>query len=164
MPILCRHAWHFTCLLYSSIENILEWRTHSHTHVIMYSAALPYTYPARRRALPCSYGWQYGLATGFHTTHRITVHRCWDCMGSPTDRCLCFVCEVLHWSSAGDCFLRGTVLSTNFGSVFCAEQEWLSIKQFAVVAARLFSPDCSVGRLRVISRCGTASQHTVAGT
>ena len=51
------------------LKTIFEQRARSHTHVIMYSAAGPYTYPARRRALPCSYGSEYGPATGFHTTH-----------------------------------------------------------------------------------------------
>lgn len=54
--ILCRHAWHLTCLLSSQLKKKFELQARSHTHVIMYSAAVPYTYPACHRALPCSYG------------------------------------------------------------------------------------------------------------
>lgn len=51
----------------------------SHTHVIMRAAAVPCTYPGRRRALPCSYSWAYGSST--EPGHRLAARRCWGRRG-----------------------------------------------------------------------------------
>lgn len=57
-------------------KHFFELRARSHTHVIMYSAAVPYTYPARHRALPCSYSWEYGSCNWLsHNTQMLWLYR-----------------------------------------------------------------------------------------
>lgn len=56
-----------------SSKTFSEQRARSHARAIMYSAAVPYTYPAGHRALPCSYGSDTDPASGLRATYRMAA-------------------------------------------------------------------------------------------
>lgn len=61
----------------------------------MHAAAVPYTYPGCRRALPCSYSWEYAATTGMDAgSQHADAEACVGCFTHA-------LCDFLNWPFAG---------------------------------------------------------------
>lgn len=156
--ILCRHAWHFTCLLYSSVENIFcaasSW-PHPCDNVqcccALYLPSSPQSsaLQLRLRIWPCY--WLSHNTQAVHTDAR-TV---WTL--SLVGVWALFVCKAFKWPSARVCFLGGifgaeckflfSVLSR--GGARCCKHTRLSLNIKGVQGHAFSFPFCFLFRAAI---------------
>lgn len=105
----------------------------------MHAAAVPYTYPGCRRALPCSYSWEYAATTGM------------DAGSQHADASAgCFIhalCDFLNWPSAGStnsCNVFSVQLSVRLCGGGCSpplHRCWVVVSGKADEVVWLFQPE-----------------------
>lgn len=99
----------------------------------MHAAAVPYTYSGCRRALPCSYSWEYAAATGMDAgSQHADAEACVGCF-------IHALCDFLNWPSAActnSCKVFSVQLSVRLCGGGCSPPHPSSFHRCWVVVSR----------------------------